>query len=269
MTSPRARGEDVCAVVAGDAPRVEAALAAQEERPGAIVRAARLADAARGGALPAGAAWLWLLDGTAIPEPGALSALLARANDLGALPAPALLSSKVVCPQGRLAAAHVAWYRRGQTELAMLAAAGRLLPIRAASAGSLLVRSDRASAPAGPLDPLSGQGAALAWTAALLRDAAGYLVPASVAVAPDDGPGVAGTRNGEPADDLEIGTVMLLSGAFAARERLWLTAQIGGDAWAASREGRLSARAAALATGRGLGALVRWRRRGAGRRAVP
>src|SRR4051794_7373396 len=45
--------------------------------------------------------WLWLLDPYTTPDPGALDALLAPLGDLGRIPEPVVLASKVVGPDGQ------------------------------------------------------------------------------------------------------------------------------------------------------------------------
>ena len=47
-------------------------------------------------ALAGDSTWLWLLDGSVVPEPGALEHLLAALAELDSLPPPVLLASKVV-----------------------------------------------------------------------------------------------------------------------------------------------------------------------------
>jgi hypothetical protein len=211
--------ERVLAVVATSA---EAPAAAGQDRPpDAIRRVARAVDAS---AWDTDAAWLWLLDGGAIPRPDALRRLLAAAAGAGGLPAPVLLASKVVDESGAVAPGHTPWYRRGgSTDVAMSAAQQRLLPVCAAAAGSLLVRREAALSVAPPRLALGTHGAALEWTARLLRDAAGFYVPASVAVAiaPD----------GDAAAEARAAAAMLLDGGWTAKDR-W---RLGADALARAR----------------------------------
>ena len=74
------------------------------------------------------------------------------------------------------------WYLRDDAGRAMDAAGRGLLPVRAARTSSVLVRAD-ALGRARRRRGLPPGAAALEWTARVLRDAPGYLVPASVAVA--------------------------------------------------------------------------------------
>ena len=171
----------VCAVVAS------AALVANQERaPDAIAETPDVL----GRVATVDGDWVWLVDGTALPDPGALRALLDAAARLEPLAPAALLASVVVGPGGGLAAEHAPQAPRGRAEVAMRTATLRVLHVRATTAGSVLVR--REAVAAGP--PVRGSGAAagLAWTARLLAgEALGFLVPASTARAAG---GVAGGR---------------------------------------------------------------------------
>ena len=81
----------------------------------------------------------------------------------------------MVGADGALAPGHEPVTPRGQTDLAMDAAALRVVPVRATTAGSVLVREGVAAPPPG------GIAAGLTWTAGLLRDRPGFLVPDSLA----------------------------------------------------------------------------------------
>ena len=125
--------------------------------------------------LAGGAAWTWVRDGTAAPAEGALDALLAAADRvLAVVPEAALFASTVVGADGALAPGHEPVTPRGQSDLAMDAAALRVVPVRAATAGSVLVRD-------GAAPPPGGLAAGLVWTAGLLRGRPGFLVPDSLA----------------------------------------------------------------------------------------
>ncbi len=172
--------------------------------------------------------WLWLLDGTAVPRPDALRRLLDAVDVAATLPAPApaLLTSKVLAPDGSLDVGRAAWYRRGgETDLAMRAARVRLLPVRAARASSLLVTREAGVSTGSVRARLTGPGAAMEWTARLLRDRVGYLAPASVAeAAVGAGWGVqAAGRDG--VDDLLVTAAMLTGSGWHRREKLWLAAE--------------------------------------------
>jgi hypothetical protein len=172
----------ICPVVGRPSPELADALAAQGPELAPAVAGARLRTAVEQ-ALATGADWLWVLDGTAVPRPGALAALLAAADRLGDLPPPALLTGMVVGPDGRAHARRGPWYHRFRIDLALEAADRGVAPVRG-SRGPLLVRREAA----GPLPragaPFTPAGV-LEWSAALLRAerGVGYLVPASESVA--------------------------------------------------------------------------------------
>ncbi len=122
--------------------------------------------------------WVWLLDGSAVPALDALAQLL-EAEAAATTLRPALLASTVVDNRGEHSAP---WYRRRATAQALEAFAHRLLPIRAAPGASLLVRRDAVARIGPPLARIPTQVRYLEWTGRLLREHAGYLVPASVVV---------------------------------------------------------------------------------------
>src|SRR5436190_1271276 len=78
----------VCAVLPPGAEALERALAAQDRPADAAVRARDVSAAESSG-------WVWFLDGTAVPRPDALAALLAAAERLESVSAPAVLASRV------------------------------------------------------------------------------------------------------------------------------------------------------------------------------
>lgn len=138
-------------------------------------------------ALDGAAAWIWVRDGSTAPRPDALAALLDAVDRAAGLPepaprfsAPVVMAGVVVDAEGRVDEARGAWYRRNHIDLTMGSSGERLLPIRAAAGPVLVHRSAAASAPA----PASASPPAiLEWTAWILRDAVGYLVPDSESVA--------------------------------------------------------------------------------------
>jgi hypothetical protein len=188
----------ICAVLPPGDARVAAAVDAQDRAPDE--RAAGPGDPrARE------AAWLWLLDGTAVPRPGALRALLEAAERLEPVCPPAALASRIVAgADGRLAPAHAPIAPQGQTHVAMKTVGLRVLPVRAVTGGSLLVRAADAPGP--------GREPALVWTARLLRDRPGFLVPASLADARADPPRATAR--------------LLLGGALRGSERVRLAAEV-------------------------------------------
>ena len=119
--------------------------------------------------------WRWVLDGTAVPDEGAAEALLDAAERLADV-SPALLSSVVLGDDGAMHPAHVPLLPQGHPDLMIETVARRVAHVRATSAASVLVRPD-AVAGGLPRDAADGY----AWTARLLRDATGFVVPASTA----------------------------------------------------------------------------------------
>jgi hypothetical protein len=220
-------------VLLADADRPLAqAVEAQDLRPGVVAASADVVRTAAGGA----AGWVWILDGSARPRPDALRRLLAAiaaaAGD--GLPQPVVVASAVLGPDGAADGGHGAWFRRGGTDLAMRAVRRGLLPIRAARAGSTLVRVSPGAGSGLP----AGQAAALAWTARLLRDAVGYLATDSVADAVAPAPWPADGLGATPADDARGALAMLRDPAWAPKERLWLAAEAAGRARGAIRAPR-------------------------------
>lgn len=124
--------------------------------------------------------WIWLLERAVVPEPDALAALLDAAA--GFDPPPALLSSRVLAPDGSLSSRSepVADAHRPER---IVAALGRgCVAIRVARAGSLLVQAPELQR-LGLTETSVIVDRELEWTARLLRDRTGLLVPRSVAVA--------------------------------------------------------------------------------------
>jgi hypothetical protein len=159
--------------------------------------------------------WILVCDPAFAPRPGAVEALSGALERIDGLPAPALLAAVVVGGDGEVDAALAAWYRRAPTELAMAAAERRLLPIRAA-AGPVLVR--RTVAAAQPPPAGLAPGAVLEWTARLLREAPGYLVPESRF-------GVSG-RARDPALAPVTAAKLVAGRAFAGTDRLRVAAEL-------------------------------------------
>lgn len=158
---------------------------------GAVAAAARLA-----------AEWLWLLDGGAIPQPQALEALLEAARQD---PLPVLLSSQVLGPDGGLDPGSLPQHVIYATEVSVAAAEHRLVQIRAAGSGSVLVTRQAVLAVA------RGGADMFELSARILRDPQhiGYLVPGSVASRPHPLP-----------QDLMIRVRSLAGRAWTPREKL-------------------------------------------------
>lgn len=168
--------------------------------------------------------WLWLVEGGVVPEPSALAELLAPLAADGDLPAPALLSSKVLGPSGDMDEALAPWPPLLDRDVAIAAARHRLASLRMARWGSLLVRADAAEAHGPPRSAFSGGADDLEWTVRILRDAPGYLVPKSVARTPRRSPGLIG-RPREVRDRLR----MLRGPGWVAQEPVWFAFMLMAD----------------------------------------
>lgn len=167
-------------------------------------------------------AWVWLLDAGVVPEPPALAQLLGAAARTE--PAPVLVASKVLAPDGTLdpASTPVPEVHSGDRVLAALEQ--HTVPLRVARRGSLLVQHDavRSSGALGSFDR------DLEWTARLLSRQPGVLEPASVAVRTN-----ASATGGRPG----LLTTLRLLAALEPRERLWFAARFAEQALAARRRG--------------------------------
>ena len=165
--------------------------------------------------------WIWVVDDSLAPAPDALECLLAAAADLGPLPSPVLLSSKVVMPDGAPDPASALVPRFMDPDLAIAAAERGLVSLRVVRPGSLLVRR-HAGAPADD---------GLAWSARLLKDEPGYLVPASVGV----------RRTPRRGRDLRERLALLRGDALERAEKPWFAFRLIEDA--VSGAGRRAGRA--------------------------
>ncbi len=174
---------------------------------------------------PPVADWLWLLAAGVVPEPGALQGLLAPLSSLGPLAAPALLSGKVVAADGALDPSAAPWHRLTDKETAVEATARRLVSIRAARYGSLLVHSDAIARHAPPRAGFAGAGDDLEWTGRILRDGRGYLVPQSVAIRRTPAGGAGAPRYRE----LRNRASMLRGDVWDGDERLWFGLMLARD----------------------------------------
>lgn len=245
-TSASAR---VCAVVPSPMPRsLEGALAAQT---------APVADRSTGTgswhaavATAPAAEWLWLLDGHVVPAPDALERLLTAlgAGD-GSLPAPALLASKVVRPSGGLDRDSAPWPPLLDRTLVIAAARQRLVSLRLARWGSLLVHRDAVEEFGPPRADYSAAAADLEWTARILRERPGYLVPGSIVVR-------SAPETGLTPDEVRDRIRMVRGDCWVAQEPVWFAFMLAVDLARAGRE-----RPAGLA--RLLAGATRARQRGA------
>ncbi len=175
--APTVDTPSVCAVVDVSLKSVARAVEEQTRRPNATVPLRDSLPATLRRAVEGGAEWVWILDGTAVPRPGALAALLdalARVDDLAR---PDLLAGVVRTPDGRFDEGRGLWCPRREIALVMAAAPRRLLPIYAA-AGPVLVRGDALRGVRLRRTELS-PGGMLDLTARILGKRTGYLVPES------------------------------------------------------------------------------------------
>jgi hypothetical protein len=213
----------------GDARAALDALERQTRPPNEVVVLGPGEDARA--ALDRGAAWLWLLEGDVAPEEGALEALLDGLERMRSLPAPVLLASKVLTPEGSQDPASKPVVYTLDLDLAVAACERRLLLVRIVPRGSVLVhrRGVDAAAPGAGADGSE-------WSARLLKREPGLLVPQSVAIR-------RGAREPRPS----LGTLarLVVGDALRPPERTWLAFRLLEEAIAASRwPARASRRAA-------------------------
>jgi len=134
-------------------------------------------------ALQLGADLVWLLDDDAVPEPGALGALLYARTRYRGRAVPAAIASRVVWLDGREHRMNIPRRRRGASHAEHAAArAVGCTPIRTASFVSLLIDADAARATKPPLADYFLWNDDFEYTARLLRDRLGLLCPASLVV---------------------------------------------------------------------------------------
>ena len=126
-----------------------------------------------------GSDWIWLMDDDTVPTPSCLEALLSAVDRV---PAPALLSSKVVWTDGRPHPGNWPGFERSRTEAVVAASEVGLIPLRVTTFVSLLVSRGAIDDHGLPLRRYFLWSEDLEYTARILRRAPGYLVPDSVAV---------------------------------------------------------------------------------------
>jgi hypothetical protein len=160
----------------------------------------------RGGAFDAPPDGLWVVDARVRPAADCLAALLSAADSLDGLPAPVLLASYV--SSGDPLAEPLPLLDK---ELEVDAAARGLVPVRAVSTASFLVRPG-----ALPLGLVSA-GRYFAVTSSLLRDSPGYLVPGSRA-----------SLDGRVAERVRARASTLRS-AWRGPERVWFALRLLSD----------------------------------------
>jgi len=172
----------VCAVIASAEETSRAASVLEAVRGQTLRPRDQVVVPRRGGlaALRADSPWLWLLDGSVLPEPPALERLLQVLDDPGPLPAPVLLASKIVTPAGAFDRSSLPVAQVMDRDVAIAAFERRVVSLRLVRGGSLLVNREWVSVPGHPsLDPFADD---LEWAARILWRGPGMLVPGSVAV---------------------------------------------------------------------------------------
>ncbi len=180
----------VCAVVLapGSADRHASTLEALDAQTHALDRRVVLGDTpqtfhrAIAAAADSDATWLWLLDQGIVPQRDALEHLFAALPHLDGLPAAVLLASKVVGVDGELDPHSVPWPPLLDRVVTIGAAQRRLVMLRLARWGSLLVHRDVIVEHGLPRADFASGADALEWTSRVLRDGGGYLSPRSVVV---------------------------------------------------------------------------------------
>jgi GT2 family glycosyltransferase len=136
-------------------------------------------------ALERGADWLWVMDDDTIPRPDALARLLAARERLAAppaLPEPALLVSRVVWTDGAVHPMNPPAPDPMRMDLFLRAAERGLVPIRACTFPSLLVRREAVERHGPPRKGFWLWADDIDFTQRILRHETGYAVPDSVAV---------------------------------------------------------------------------------------
>ncbi len=133
-------------------------------------------------AMEKGFDWIWLMDDDTIPTPTALERLLESLDKLEGLPQPLILASKVVWTDGLLHPKNLPAARLDETwgEVFLSGTARGLLLIRSASFVSILVSRQAVVEHGLPHKHYFIWGDDGEYTARVMRDGAGYLVPGSV-----------------------------------------------------------------------------------------
>ncbi len=127
-----------------------------------------------------GADWIWLLDDDCVASATALQELERATEVAPPLPAPALLSGRVVWNDGRLHPMNVPGFERDRIDRIIEAGDQALLPVRSASFPSLMVSREAIDRHGLPHTHYVIYGDDIEWTARILRHEPGYLVPRSV-----------------------------------------------------------------------------------------
>jgi hypothetical protein len=201
------------------------ALGSQTRAPDEVfpVRHAAAFQHAMWGGLDGGTEWFWLLDGSVVPEPRALESLLDAVGRVEELPDPVLLASKVVTEDGSPDPEALPVPQVFDPDLVMSVFDARLLPVRVARRGSLLVHRRGFREHGIPRLGAIFFGEDLVWIARMLKSEPGLLVPASVVVRRTLGDHAAAKRRRESvAEELRL----LLSDGLNPGEKPWFAGRL-------------------------------------------
>lgn len=215
----------VCALIGGAAARPELvretreALVAQLPRPEHVLEFGA-ADRAPGldASLATGADWIWMVDGVTVPRTDALEAFSTALGALDGLPAPLLLAGKVVDEAGALHPDALPRHELFEKQITVDACERGVVHLRAAPAGSLLIRKEAFERFGRPRTDLPASWAAFEFTARVLQswDDTGYLIPSSVAVRR-----VAPRPPGRHGGAVRTRARLLAGPAWTTTEKLW------------------------------------------------
>ncbi|HEV2814034.1 MAG TPA: glycosyltransferase family 2 protein [Solirubrobacteraceae bacterium] len=133
-------------------------------------------------AVALGVDWLWVMDDDTIPAADALEKLLDAPVHLDGLPAPSLLASKILWTDGRLHPMNWPSPNLLDVDHFVEGVERTLVPIRANTFPSLLVRREAVERHGLPRKGFWIWSDDIDFTQRILRHEAGYLVPQSVAV---------------------------------------------------------------------------------------
>lgn len=237
---PRARptlsdATHVCAVVAssraegGSLEATVEALERQTRPPDEVIALPPGGHEALPTGLAARADWVWLLDGSVVPEPAALETLLGASGQWDELPVPGLLASKVVLPDGSLDKASLPVAQIRDPDVTVSSFERHLLSIRVARRGSLLVHRWALEAMDSQWPKLTPFADDLEWSARLLKDRLGLLVPGSVAVRSQGG------QAALPGRELARRIRLLLGDAIEFGDKPWFAFRFAEEALAELR----------------------------------
>ena len=129
---------------------------------------------------PAGHEWLWLMDDDCLVEPTSLSSLLDAYKTFSVEQAPVLLCSRVQWTDGRLHPLNVVAIKERDPDFLYLSASLKTLSIRCATFVSLLAHRSAVDIYGLPNAVYFLWMDDIEWTARVLRQSKGVLVPASV-----------------------------------------------------------------------------------------